>query len=180
MMPVCFGFGCMLTDISVSVALVALQPFCPCSCSIAKVFCYGQPVALVFQSPLGYLSIYWFSVWSSFSSYFPCFHLSAAPFLSLPPLELQQPSSLSLLTLLLPRCAEKAAFLPSQPPPPPNASLSAHYLSLRNLFLLYNSHSFFPPFLIGLKWNLSLMSNVLSHYIKWHELESNNLTVYIY
>lgn len=47
---------------------------------------------------------------------------------------------------------------------------------LRETLLTFNSH----PSPLGLKWNLSLMSNVLSHYTKWHESESNNLPVYIF
>lgn len=57
----------------------------------------------------------------------------------------------------------------------PHPSLLHHLLWTKPL-LLFNSHSSS----LRWKWNLSLMSNVLSHYIKWHELESNNLPVYIF
>lgn len=44
-------------SISVSVALVLLQPFCPCSCSIVKVFCWWPDCSISVSVSLGYLSV---------------------------------------------------------------------------------------------------------------------------
>lgn len=131
-------------SISVSVALVLLQPFCPCSCSIVKVFCWWPACSISVSVSLGYLSISQFLFEAaSFPTFLPS--ISQQCHVSISWLW----NSNSLLCFLyslfcFPVCRE-SCFFPSQPLPSLDTSLSAHYLSLRNLFFLYNSHSLFPP-----------------------------------